>query len=141
MKAAFSRKRFGQHFLHDPMVLDQIVSVFAPREHDTVVEIGPGQGVLTERLADRVGKLIAVELDRDLVPRLRDRFGVDSNVSIIEQDALTLDLDEIHSPNQLRVVGNLPYNISSPLLFHLLDQSHRIKDMCFLLQKEEVDRL
>lgn len=133
------RKRFGQHFLRDDSVIQQILSAIGPTSTDIVVEIGPGEGVLTLPLAKRVGHLHAVELDRDLVAKLSQRFAAAENVTIHAADALRFDFAPLG--NNLRVAGNLPYNISTPLLFHLVEQRHAIRDMHFMLQKEVVDRM
>jgi 16S rRNA (adenine1518-N6/adenine1519-N6)-dimethyltransferase len=139
MKAHRPRKRFGQHFLTDPGVIDAIVRAIDPQPHDTIVEIGPGQGAITEPLARKAGKLHCVELDRDLAASLRRRFGSRDNVAIHEADALSFDFCSLG--DSLRIVGNLPYNISTPLLFHLVESRDCIDDMYFMLQKEVVDRM
>ena len=133
------RKRFGQHFLVDPGVIDAIVGAVAPAADDTLVEIGPGEGAITGPLARLAGRLHAVEFDRDLAARLRDRYRNEPRVTIHEADALRFDFARLG--DDLRLVGNLPYNISTPLLFHLLGFSSRVRDMHFMLQKEVVDRL
>jgi 16S rRNA (adenine1518-N6/adenine1519-N6)-dimethyltransferase len=133
------RKRFGQHFLRDDAVIQQIIYSIGPAQSDVVVEIGPGEGVLTTPLAMRAGHLHAVELDRDLVAALQRRFAGRENVTIHAADALRFDFATLG--NNLRLVGNLPYNISTPLLFHLVDQRSAIRDMHFMLQKEVVDRM
>lgn len=133
------RKRFGQHFLTDPGVLDRMLDAIAPKPDDVFVEIGPGPGVLTDQLAGRCAHLHAVELDRDLAARLRTRYEDDPRVSVHEADALKFDFTALGT--ELRVAGNLPYNISTPLLFHLLEQRSSIVDMHFMLQKEVVERL
>ncbi len=134
-----ARKRFGQHFLTDPGIIDAIVRAVSPGADDIVVEIGPGQGAITEPLARSAGHLHLVELDRDLVARLRDQYAESANVTVHEGDALTFDFGKLG--DGLRIVGNLPYNISTPLLFHLLRYRERIVDMHFMLQKEVVDRM
>ena len=134
-----ARKRFGQHFLADPGVIDAIVSAIHATEHDTVVEIGPGQGAITDYLAKQAGHLHLVELDRDLVARLRQQYADVDNVTVHEGDALNFDFGALGE--KLRIVGNLPYNISTPLLFHLLESRGQIIDMHFMLQKEVVDRM
>jgi 16S rRNA (adenine1518-N6/adenine1519-N6)-dimethyltransferase len=135
------RKRFGQNFLHDPAVLAKIVAAIDPRPDDTLIEIGPGRGALTLPLLDRVHHLEVVELDRDLIPGL-ERLAPPDRLTIHAADALAFDFAARASGlHRLRVVGNLPYNISTPLLFHLLDQACAIRDMHFLLQKEVVERL
>jgi len=134
-----ARKRFGQHFLIDPGVVADIVRAVAPAKSDTLVEIGPGLGALTETLARHAGRLHLVELDRDLAASLRDRWAGSDVVTVHEGDALSFDFASLG--DELRVVGNLPYNISTPLLFHLLEQRHAVCDMHFMLQKEVVDRI
>jgi 16S rRNA A1518/A1519 N6-dimethyltransferase RsmA/KsgA/DIM1 with predicted DNA glycosylase/AP lyase activity len=113
-----ARKRFGQHFLSDPGIIDAIVRAVHPTADDVIVEIGPGQGAITDALARSAGHLHAVELDRDLVARLRRRYEDNPNVTVHEADALQFDFASLG--DRIRVVGNLPYNISTPLLFHLL---------------------
>ncbi|MBL7250380.1 16S rRNA (adenine(1518)-N(6)/adenine(1519)-N(6))-dimethyltransferase RsmA [Alloalcanivorax marinus] len=135
-----ARKRFGQHFLHDPAIIDRLVRSVAPRDGETLVEIGPGQGALTYPLLDEVHHLQVVELDRDLIALLRERIAPE-RLTIHESDALRFDFAALAGDGPLRVVGNLPYNISTPLIFHLLDQAGTIADMTFMLQKEVVDRL
>ncbi len=139
MKQHRARKRFGQHFLVDVGVIDAIVRAIAPGKDDTIVEIGPGLGAMTESLARAAGKLHLVELDRDLAATQRERWAREPRVIVHEADALRFDFTSLGS--ELRVVGNLPYNISTPLLFHLLEQRHAIRDMHFMLQKEVVDRI
>jgi len=134
-----ARKRFGQHFLNDPGIIDAIVRAVHPTADDIIVEIGPGQGAITDALARSAGHLHAVELDRDLVARLRRRYADNPNVTVHEADALQFDFAVLG--DRMRVVGNLPYNISTPLLFHLLKFRNRILDMHFMLQKEVVDRM
>ncbi len=133
------RKRFGQHFLTDPGAISAIVDAIAPRDDDRMVEIGPGPGAITAPLATRVAALDVVELDRDLAARLRVAFTGNDRVTVHEADALRFDFAALGSG--LRIVGNLPYNISTPLLFHLLEQRRAIEDMHFMLQKEVVDRM
>jgi 16S rRNA (adenine1518-N6/adenine1519-N6)-dimethyltransferase len=133
------RKRFGQHFLTDPGVIDEILRAIAPQEADVIVEIGPGPGAITLPIARRCGHLHAIELDRDLAARLRLQFAGNDSVSIHEADALSFDVAALGT--NLRVIGNLPYNISTPLLFHLLDHRDSINDMHFMLQKEVVERM
>jgi len=134
-----ARKRFGQHFLTDPGVIDAILRSIHATKDDVVVEIGPGQGAITAALAASAGHLHAVELDRDLAARLRRQYDGVTNVTIHEGDALAFDFTKLG--DRLRIVGNLPYNISTPLLFHLLKARDRILDMHFMLQKEVVDRM
>ena len=136
------RKRFGQNFLHDPGIVQRIVQAIAPQAGDNLVEIGPGQGAITVELLPLVQRMHAVELDRDLVGPLADRCADLGELVIHNRDALKFDFSTLTTPQtQLRVVGNLPYNISTPLLFHLLEQSAHIKDMHFMLQKEVVERM
>jgi 16S rRNA (adenine1518-N6/adenine1519-N6)-dimethyltransferase len=135
------RKRFGQHFLHDPVVIDRIVTAINPRTDDTLVEIGPGEGAITLPLLLAAGRLQVVELDRDLVGPLQQQVRDTGELTVHNADALRFDFSKLATAGPLRVVGNLPYNISTPLLFHLLEQSHCISDMHFMLQKEVVDRL
>jgi 16S rRNA (adenine1518-N6/adenine1519-N6)-dimethyltransferase len=135
------KKRFGQHFLHERGVVERILAALAPQPGETVVEIGPGPGALTRPLLERVARLHAVELDRDLAARLQAEFPPE-RLSLHQADALKFDFCALTSPSgKLRLVGNLPYNISTPLLFHLLDQERCIQDMLFMLQKEVVDRM
>jgi 16S rRNA (adenine1518-N6/adenine1519-N6)-dimethyltransferase len=134
------RKRFGQHFLVDASVLAAIADAVAPRPGQLVVEIGPGLGALTEHLLGRIDRLHAVEIDRDLVVRLARRFGPQRLV-LHEADALRFDFAALTGRRELRLVGNLPYNISSPLLIRLLDFRDRIVDQHFMLQKEVVERI
>lgn len=139
------RKRFGQNFLVDRNVIDKIVRAVQPRHSDHIVEIGPGQGALTLPLLDNVDSLDVIELDFDLIPRLRqlaDRAQSRGVLAIHQGDALKFDFGRFAGSGQkLRIVGNLPYNISTPLLFHLLDFSGLIEDIHVMLQKEVVDRL
>lgn len=135
------RKRFGQNFLSDQTVVDSIVAAIGPSATDKMIEIGPGMGVLTEPLLKRCPTLIAVEIDRDLAEVLQERFASYSGFSLRRGDALRTDFAALGSGQPMRIVGNLPYNISTPLMFHLLTYSEQIIDMHFMLQKEVVDRL
>jgi len=136
------RKRFGQHFLHDPSVIGRIVAAIQPRESDEIVEIGPGQGAISVPLLRAAGRLRVVELDRDLLDPLRERCREAGELTLHNADALRVDFCQLtDTAAPLRIVGNLPYNISTPLLFHLLSQARCIRDMHFMLQKEVVDRL
>lgn len=137
-----ARKRFGQNFLHDAGVIDRILRAIHAREGDRLLEIGPGQGALTEGLLDSGAQLDVIELDKDLVPLLHQRFAGRGNFSLHQGDALKFDFSTLNpAPRSLRVVGNLPYNISTPLIFHLLGNASVIRDMHFMLQKEVVERL
>ncbi|MDZ7829297.1 MAG: 16S rRNA (adenine(1518)-N(6)/adenine(1519)-N(6))-dimethyltransferase RsmA [Halofilum sp. (in: g-proteobacteria)] len=138
---ATPRKRFGQHFLHDRHVVERIVEAIDPRAGDRIVEIGPGEGVLTVPLLEIIDHLDVVEIDRDLARALRERDDWTGRVTVHETDALRFDFAGLAAGSPLRVVGNLPYNISTPLLFHLLDQRACIHDMHFMLQREVVDRI
>ncbi|NBC23444.1 MAG: 16S rRNA (adenine(1518)-N(6)/adenine(1519)-N(6))-dimethyltransferase RsmA [Gammaproteobacteria bacterium] len=133
------RKRFGQHFLRDPSVVSRIVAAIDPAAGDHIVEIGPGEGILTGPLAALPVTLDAVEIDRDLAAALRTRYAAAENVRIHEADALKFDFAALG--DRLRVVGNLPYNISTPLLFRLVAQRDAIRDMHFMLQREVVARM
>lgn len=135
-----ARKRFGQHFLTDSAVVDQLLRAIHPTDEQLIVEIGPGQGALTLPLLDRVRHLHAVELDRDLIADLERRIAR-QRITLHAADALKFDFASLASHQRLRIVGNLPYNISTPLMFHLLTQADTIEDMHFMLQKEVVDRL
>jgi len=135
-----ARKRFGQNFLVSPGVIRKIVEAIAPRTGDTVVEIGPGLGALTAPLLERLDHLHVVEIDRDLIARLRERFAPE-RLTIHEGDALQFDFGQLKAAGPLKIVGNLPYNISSPLLFHLAAVADKVSEMHFMLQKEVVDRM
>jgi 16S rRNA (adenine1518-N6/adenine1519-N6)-dimethyltransferase len=143
------RKRFGQHFLHDPGVIGRIVAAIAPEPHHRMVEIGPGLGALTVPLLARLEQLHAIEIDRDAIRHLRELTGNDPRLHIHSADVLDFSLRDIYeseapasgTDRALRLVGNLPYNISTPLLFHLIEQRDCIRDMHFMLQKEVVDRM
>jgi 16S rRNA (adenine1518-N6/adenine1519-N6)-dimethyltransferase len=138
-----ARKRFGQHFLSDAGVIDAIVRAIAPQPQQTMVEIGPGLAALTQPLVERLGHLTVIELDRDLARQLREH----PQLNVVESDVLKVDFTALaqtlcpQPPPLLRVVGNLPYNISSPILFHLLEHASVIRDQHFMLQKEVVDRM
>lgn len=131
------RKRFGQHFLADRACIDAIVQAIAPRPDDNLVEIGPGTGVLTAPLVAQTGHLTVIEIDRDLGPRLAVQYG--DALTLVQQDVLQVDFSGFGE--NLRIVGNLPYNISSPLLLHLIAVADRVRDQHFMLQKEVVDRI
>jgi 16S rRNA (adenine1518-N6/adenine1519-N6)-dimethyltransferase len=136
-----ARRRFGQHFLHDPAVLQRIAQAVDPRPGEHIVEIGPGQGALTALLLARAGRIDAVEIDRDLAVLLRQRWP--DTLALHEADALRFDFAALarERGGPLRIVGNLPYNISTPLLFHLLEVVEHVVDLHVMLQKEVVDRM
>ncbi|MEN9465506.1 MAG: rRNA methyltransferase [Pseudomonadota bacterium] len=137
-----ARKRFGQNFLHDQYVIGKIIKAINPKASEALVEIGPGMGALTEPILEACGKLDVVELDRDLIPILRTKFFNFPEFRIHEGDALKFDFRTLLKPGQrLRIVGNLPYNISTPLIFHFLAHHAIVQDMHFMLQKEVVERL
>lgn len=138
-----ARKRFGQHFLHDQGIIRRIVQAVAPHPGDAVVEIGPGRGAITRPLLTASGKLDAVEIDRDLIALLRHANPPLAGLTVHEADVLRFDFRALARTRgtPLRVVGNLPYNISTPLIFHLLDQVAAIADMHFMLQREVVERM
>jgi 16S rRNA (adenine1518-N6/adenine1519-N6)-dimethyltransferase len=135
-----ARKRFGQHFLTDGAIIGAIVEAISPQPGDAMVEIGPGLAALTQPLVERLGKLTVIELDRDLAVRLRAH----AQLQVVESDVLKVDFTalamQLAAP-KLRVVGNLPYNISTPILFHLLDHVNVVQDQHFMLQKEVIDRM
>ncbi len=135
------RKRFGQNFLHDPVIIDRIISAIRPTRSDALLEIGPGQGAITCPLLEAAGKLTVIELDRDLIGPLQARCKTIGELTMYSADALRFDFCQLATQQPLRVIGNLPYNISTPLLFHLLDQHRCIRDMHFMLQKEVVERM
>lgn len=137
-----ARKRFGQNFLHDDYIIDSIVAAIAPQAEDNIVEIGPGLGALTEPVARKVNKLNVVELDRDLAARLETHPTLRDKLNITQADAMRFDFSQLAQEGKpLRVFGNLPYNISTPLMFHLFEYAEIISDMHFMLQKEVVNRL
>lgn len=137
-----ARKRFGQNFLHDDYIIDSIVAAIAPKFDDNIVEIGPGLGALTEPVASKVNCLNVVELDRDLAERLAKHPTLADKLKITQADAMQFDFGQlVTADKQLRVFGNLPYNISTPLMFHLFEYADKISDMHFMLQKEVVNRL
>lgn len=137
-----ARKRFGQNFLEDPGIINAIVRAIGPKESDNLIEIGPGKGAITAHLVESCPSMQVVELDRDLIPILLAQFAIHNDFRIHQTDALKFDFGQLASADRpLRVVGNLPYNISTPLIFHLLSFGELIKDMHFMLQKEVVLRL
>ncbi|MDC0499225.1 16S rRNA (adenine(1518)-N(6)/adenine(1519)-N(6))-dimethyltransferase RsmA [Candidatus Pseudothioglobus singularis] len=131
------RKRFGQNFLVDQQIISQIVSTISPKKNDHIIEIGPGKGALTFPLIDYLKNIQVIEIDRDLIALLQKKNNI--KITIHESDALVFNFDQFKQ--KVRIVGNLPYNISSPLLFHLLNYRDNIIDMTFMLQKEVVDRI
>lgn len=140
-----ARKRFGQNFLHDQAIIQRIISAIQPKPNQTLLEIGPGQGALTAPLIHAATHIHAIEIDRDLITALNKTFS-QTQLTLHNADALNFDFTDFHTAQQtplsrLRVVGNLPYNISTPLLFHLLTHKTVIDDMHFMLQKEVVDRM
>ncbi len=143
-----ARKRFGQNFLHDEGIIQNIVAAIYPQKDQFLVEIGPGLGALTEPVAERVNRLTVIELDRDLAERLRHHPFLHQKLNVIESDAMQFDFAQLYTDEKLaeknqklRVFGNLPYNISTPLMFHLFGYHNVIQDMHFMLQKEVVKRL
>jgi 16S rRNA (adenine1518-N6/adenine1519-N6)-dimethyltransferase len=139
--AHVTRKRFGQHFLRDEQVIARIVQAINPLPTQRIVEIGPGEGAITLPMLRKAGRLTVIELDRDLVPRIAAKCDGVGEVEIINADVLGVDLRALAGSDKLRVVGNLPYNISSPILFHCIDYIDSIADMHFMLQKEVVERM
>lgn len=136
------RKKFGQNFLKDKFIIERIVDSICPQQDDHVVEIGPGLGALTKQLLTRIDELDVIEIDKELIPRLNE-INTTGKLTIFEQDVLSFNFSKLFEKHQklLRVVGNLPYNISTPLLFYLFTQKDYIRDMHFMLQKEVADRL
>lgn len=136
-----ARKRFGQHFLHDQQVIERILQALDPQPGDRLIEIGPGQGALTWPLLRRCGQLTAIELDRDLIPLLERKSTRFGQLQLINADVLEFDFTSLEAGKPLRLVGNLPYNISTPLMFHLLESIAQISDMHFMVQKEVAQRI
>lgn len=136
-----ARKRFGQHFLHDRNVIERILRAIDPQPGQSLVEIGPGRGALTLPLLQCSARLIAIELDRDLVPVLQEQAAGLGQLDVINADILKFELASIVSRGKFRLVGNLPYNISTPLMFHLLESATLIEDMHFMVQKEVAQRI
>lgn len=137
-----AKKRFGQNFLHNDAVISDIIDAINPEPGENLVEIGPGLGALTEPVIERAGKLSVVELDRDLAKRLRHHPFLAPHLTIYETDALSFDFAQLATDEKpLRIFGNLPYNISTPLIFHLLTFKDKVQDMHFMLQKEVVQRM
>src|SRR5690606_8051665 len=133
-----ARKRFGQNFLHDQQVIDRILASVAPKPSDLIIEIGPGQAAITRPLLESGAELHVIEIDRDLVSLLEKKFAHADNLTIHSLDALKTNFDEIADSRPFRLIGNLPYNISTPLMFHVLKWHKLVKDMHFMLQKEVV---
>jgi 16S rRNA (adenine1518-N6/adenine1519-N6)-dimethyltransferase len=136
-----ARKRFGQNFLHDQHVIHRIVEAINPQPGDSLLEIGPGQGALTRPVLQRAGRMHAIEIDRDLAARLPDITREDGELTLIQADALSVDPASLEVPRPIRLFGNLPYNISTPLMFHWLKRAEIVRDMHFMLQKEVVQRI
>src|SRR5690606_14166782 len=136
-----AKKSLGQHFLHERGVVDKIVLAVDPRPGDRIVEIGPGQGAMTFPLLDRHGALTAIEFDRDLLVPLAEAARAHGELALVHANVLDVDFTALADGGQIRLVGNLPYNLSSPILFHALDHAAAVRDMHFMLQKEVVDRM
>lgn len=137
-----ARKRFGQNFLTDSSILEKIVKAVAPNSVDKIIEIGPGQGALTDLIINNDVEFHAIEIDRDLAAYLREKYTNHSHFHLLENDVLKVDFNTLLSADQpARIIGNLPYNISTPLIFHLLKYLNGIKDMIFMLQLEVVERM
>ncbi|GAB6196140.1 16S rRNA (adenine(1518)-N(6)/adenine(1519)-N(6))-dimethyltransferase RsmA [Lysobacter xanthus] len=135
------KKSLGQHFLHDRGIISNIVLAVDPQPGDRLVEIGPGQGAITFPLLDRHGELTVIEFDRDLIAPLTQAAHAHGALQVIHRDVLQVDFTELAAGGTIRLVGNLPYNLSSPILFHALDHAAVVRDMHFMLQKEVVDRM
>src|SRR5438874_11824688 len=137
-----SKRRFGQNFLVDRGIVDRLIDAVRPQADETIIEIGPGRGALTSRLVEKAGRVIAIEFDRDLVPRLRAQFAGAANLELIEADALDADFCEITQPAQTaRVVANLPYNVATAILQRLIEQRRCLTEMTLMLQREVADRI
>lgn len=141
-----ARKRFGQNFLTDENVIDSCLAVFNPQQGERIIEIGPGLGALTVHLISKLKKLEVIELDRDIIPKLRSLCAAycenADDLHVYNEDVLRFDFDKLKLDDRLlRIIGNLPYNISTPLIFRLLEKASMIQDMYFMLQKEVVDRM
>lgn len=135
------KKQFGQHFLHDPGIIRRIVQAVAPKPGERLVEIGPGEGAITLPLLREHGRITVIELDRDLIPRIQAAAAPLGQLDVVNADVLTVDFSALAQGQPLRLVGNLPYNISSPILFHCIEHAAAVVDMHFMLQKEVVDRM
>ncbi len=142
MKSRHAKKRYGQHFLHDPGTIDRIVEAIAPQPGERIVEIGPGRGAITAPILERTGVIDVVEIDADVVPELQARCAGRGELRTHLADALEFDLRTLRGDGpRLRLIGNLPYNVSTPLLFHFVEQLDAIADMHFMLQREVVARM
>lgn len=135
-----ARKRFGQNFLHDQNIIQRIITAINPQRNQTIIEIGPGKGALTDPLLEHLDILHVIEVDRDLAHALAKKYEAEQNIVIHCLDALTYDFKELGNQH-LRIIGNLPYNISTPLIFHLLENSQVIDNMVVMLQEEVIDRM
>ena len=135
------KKQLGQHFLHDRHVIDNILLAVSPRPGEMLVEIGPGQGAITFPLLRKHGSLTVIEFDRDLITPLSEAAHGLGDLTIVHKDVLKVDFGKLAGDNRIRLVGNLPYNISTPILFHVLEHAEAIVDMHFMLQKEVVERM
>jgi 16S rRNA (adenine1518-N6/adenine1519-N6)-dimethyltransferase len=141
-KSHYPSKRFGQNFLTDKRVIDRIINAVSPQKDETILEIGPGQGALTEHLISRSGRLVAIEFDRNLIPLLIEKFGLAENFRLVESDALVTDFCfEIQPAQHARLVANLPYNISTAILQRLIEQRNCLTEMVLMLQREVVERI
>jgi 16S rRNA (adenine1518-N6/adenine1519-N6)-dimethyltransferase len=136
-----AKKSLGQNFLQDPSVIAKIIDALSLHEDDTVIEIGPGRGALTERLIERAGKVIAIEFDRDMIAFLHDRFRGTDNLKVIEDDVLSVDLKALVEDQPAKFVGNLPYNISTPILQRLIDDRASFTTLVLMFQREVADRI
>jgi len=136
-----ARKRFGQHFSHDKNIIHKLIRAINPQVGETIIEIGPGQGALTFPLLEQCKELTAIELDRDLIPILAQGAKSLGQLNLINSDILQIDMSTLSLPTPFRLVGNLPYNISTPLMFHMLEHNKLIKDMHFMVQKEVAERI
>ncbi len=136
-----ARKRFGQHFLHDQTIIQRILDAIDPKTGQSLIEIGPGRGALTFPLLERCKRLTAIELDRDLIELLQQKAPQFGQLKLISADVLKIDLSTLDLPTPYRLVGNLPYNISTPLMFHMLEYNDLIEDMHFMVQKEVAQRI
>ena len=137
-----AKRRFGQNFLVDRSVINRIIDAVSPKADETIIEIGPGRGALTSRLAETAGRVVAIEFDRELIPQLRAQFANAANLTLVEADALTINFCELIRPQENgRVVANLPYNIATAILQRLIEQRNCLTDMTLMLQREVVDRI